>query len=90
MKKQLLSALMVITLSAPTLTHPIALKTIFDMSMILAATLSYRNKFSSLTNHHLPTLVTHLGIYAYAIPSLWKAYKDYKKNDGKIQVKQAK
>ncbi len=35
MKKQILSALILTALSAPTLTHPIALKTAFDMGMFL-------------------------------------------------------
>ncbi len=35
MKKLILSALMLTALSAPTLTHPIALQTAFDMGMFL-------------------------------------------------------
>ncbi len=35
MKKQILAALMLTALSAPTLTHPIAFKTAFDMGIFL-------------------------------------------------------
>ncbi len=103
MKKLILSALILTTLSTPTLTHSIPYKTLFDISMIVGGTHSLllninntidwcykRGSYKGTSFHRLPTfLLTHLGIYAYAFHSLWKTYKNYKENAGKIQVKTA-
>ncbi len=104
MKKLILSALILTALSTPTLTHSIPYKTLFDISMILGSSYSLLfNRPSTIRDHYYkdgsgysvkhttpPTfLLTHLGIYAYAFHSLWKTYKNYKENAGKIQVKTA-
>ncbi len=93
MKKLILSALMLIALSTPTLTHPIALKTVVDAGMLLANLVLtpevlqlWGEKNSSTYRQKIPLTIAHLGLYFYTISALSKAYEE-RKNSGIIQVK---
>ncbi len=91
MKKLILSALMLTALSVPSFTHSIPYKPLFDIVMIAGNTRSFLKNYPEYSPDCEPCkpsfLLAHFGIYAYAFHSLWKSYKNYKENAGKIQVK---
>ena len=100
MKKPILAALMITALATSTISHAIAIKPIFDAAALLVTTYSLLRN-SKKPRHNATTkqfydespkakysfFATHVAVYCYAIPSLWKQYKEHKNNAGTIKVK---
>ena len=101
MKKQILTLCMISAFATSTVSHAIPVKPIFDIAAMLATTYSLLNNSrirvkdilcSNMVIYKSPKakfsfFAAHLAVYAYAGNSLWKAYKEYKNNDGTIKVK---